>query len=122
MALAPRRDLLGGAVELAHQAIEPGLLLDLKPRQGIEDLGVDGIHGLLDPLAAIAGATVAQLDRLMGAGGGAGGNRGPAEGAVFKGDIHLDGGIAAAVQDFAGGDVDDGGHNGNPQRVAAASF
>jgi hypothetical protein len=46
----------------------------------------------------------------MGTGGGAGGNRGAAEGTILKPDIHLDRGIAAAVEDFPGRDVNDCDH------------
>ena len=37
-------------------------------------------------------------------------NCGAAHGAIFQHHIHFDGGVAAAVEDFAGGDVDDSGH------------
>ena len=64
----------------------------------------------LDALAEIARAAVAQLDRLMRAGGGAGGHGGAAHGAVFEHDVDFDGRIAAAVENLAADDVDDGGH------------
>ena len=46
----------------------------------------------------------------MCAGAGAAGDGGAAERAVFQSDIDFDGRIAAAVEDFAADDVDDGGH------------
>jgi hypothetical protein len=46
----------------------------------------------------------------MGAGGGAGRHSGTAERAIFQHDVDLDGWIAAAIENFAADDVDDGGH------------
>ena len=77
--------------------------------------GVDGLH---DALAAIARTAIAQLDRFMRARGCARRHGGAAERAILQRDIDLDGGIAPAVQDFAGGDVDDGGHGAlSPRRA-----
>src|SRR5262249_36108244 len=45
---------------------------------------------------------VAQLEGLVGAGAGAAGDRGAAGGAVGQDDFHLDGRVAAAVEDLAG--------------------
>ena len=50
------------------------------------------------------------LDRLEGAGGGTRGNGGARDGAVIEGDLDLDGGVAARVEDLAGADGFDGGH------------
>ena len=81
------------------------------PPTRVEDLAIDGVHGLLHALAEIARlVAVAQLDRLMRAGGGARRHRRAAHRAVFQHHIDLDGGIAAAVENFAADDVDDGGH------------
>ena len=67
-----------------------------------KNLAVDRIDRLADTFAAIPFlVTVAQLDRFMRAGRRAGRNRGAAERAVFQDDIDFDGGIAAAVEDFA---------------------
>ena len=77
----------------------------------LEDLAVDGGDGLLHALAEVAGlVAVAQFDRLMRAGGGARGHGRAADRAVFQHDIDLNRGIAAAVENFAADDVDDGGH------------
>ena len=35
-----------------------------------------------------------------------------AERAIFQHDVDLDSGVAAAIEDFASDDVDDGGHEG----------
>ena len=65
-------------------------------------------------LAAVAGfVAVAQLHRLMRAGRGAGRHRGAPKGAAVQGHVALDGRVAAAVEDFAGGQIDDRGHDGS---------
>ena len=62
-------------------------------------------------LAAVAAlVAVAQFHRFAGAGRSAGRHGGPAHGAVLEHHVDLDRRIAAAVEDFAGDDVDDGGH------------
>src|SRR5205814_10105886 len=48
---------------------------------------------------------VAQLDRLVRPGAGARGHRGPAGGAVVEDHFDFEGGIAAAIEDFAGVDA-----------------
>src|SRR5262249_10293817 len=45
---------------------------------------------------------VAELDSFMGAGAGTAGDGGAAHGAVGENDFHFHGGVAAAVQNFAG--------------------
>src|SRR5262249_30909239 len=61
-------------------------------------------------LAAVAGGVaVAQLVRLVPAGAGARRDDGPSEGAALAEDLDLDGRIAAAVEDFAGPEVRNGG-------------
>ena len=72
---------------------------------------VDRGDRLLHALAEIALlVAVAQLDRLVRPGRGAGRHGGAAARAVLQHDVDLDGRIAAAVEDFAADDVDDGGH------------
>jgi len=103
--------LVRRAVEGDHRRVDLDLVLGVEARDGIEDLGVDGFDGLEHALAEIDRlVAVAQLDRLVGAGGGARRHRGAAEGTVFQNDVHLDGGVAAAVENLAADDVDDGGH------------
>ena len=58
---------------------------------------------------------VAQLDRLVRAGRGARRHRRAAPHAALEHHVDLDRRIAAAVQDLAGDDVDDGGHAGLAQ-------
>src|ERR1019366_3731189 len=51
--------------------------------------------------------------RLMRAGRGTGRHGGTAKSAAFQLHVALDGGAAAAVEDFAGGQVNDRGHGGS---------
>ena len=99
------------AVELDQRLVDLDLVLRLHAADRVEDLAVHGLERLLHALAEVARlVAVAQLDRLVRAGRGAGGNGGAAERAVLQRHIDLDGRIAAAVEDFAADDVDDGGH------------
>src|SRR6185312_7949917 len=87
------------------------LIGGVEARERIEDLAVDCLDGALDALAAIASlVAVAELDRLMRAGRRARRHGGAAQGAGLQRDFDLDGGIAAAVQDLAAVDVDNGAH------------
>ena len=115
MALAPRRDLFGVPSRSISSASIAVLVGGFVAGQRVEDLAVDGIDRLEHALAAVAAlVAVAQLDRFVGAGGGARGNGGAAEGAGFQGHIDLDGRIAAAVENFARVDVGDHRH-GKPR-------
>ena len=103
--------LVRRAVELDHDLVDLDLLLDVHVAERFEDLAVDGGDRLLHALAEIARlVAVAQFDRLMRAGGGAGRHRRAAHRAVLQHHVDLDGGIAAAIENFAADDVDDGGH------------
>ena len=103
--------LVRRAVEIDHDLVDLDLLLGVHVAERLEDLAVDGLDRLLHALAEIARlVAVAQLDRLMRAGGGARRHRGAAHRAVFQHHIDFDRGIAAAVENFAADDVDDGGH------------
>src|SRR5690606_12013377 len=85
--------------------------LGIHAADGVEDLVVDGLDSLQDPLAEIPGlVAVPQLHGLVRAGRCAGGNSRTSKGAVLEGHIHLDGGVAAAVEDLAGMNVDDRCH------------
>ena len=81
------------------------------PTMRVDDLDIDGLDRLEHALAEIAAlVAVAQLDRLVRAGRGAGRHGGAAHRAVLQHDIDLDRRIAAAVEDLAADDVDDRGH------------
>jgi hypothetical protein len=102
--------LVVAAVDLDQQPVETDLVLRLHAADRVVDRRVDGIDRLADALAEVALAAVALLDRLVGAGRGAGGHGGPPHRAVLEQDVDLDGRIAAAVEDLTGEDIDDGGH------------
>ena len=76
-----------------------------QPEQRRADDVDDVVDGRQDALAAVAAlVAVAQLDRLVGAGGGARRDGRPADGAVVEDDVDLDGRVAARVEDLAGVD------------------
>src|SRR5262249_58225818 len=96
-------DRVGAELALVRRAIggdqggvEPHLVgrvaADGDPGQG----GVDVLDGLGDALAQVAAlVAVAELDRLVGARAGPGGDRGAAEGPVGQDHVDLDGRVAA---------------------------
>ena len=101
-----------GAVQFDHGVVDQELVFGIHARQRVEQLTVDRVTGFQYALAAIARLiAVAQFDRFVGAGGGARRHRGTAKSAVFQHHINLDGGVAAAVEDFAGENVGNGGHD-----------
>ena len=99
------------AVELAHHVVDADLVLGVEPGDGVVDVVVDGIDRLGHALAEIALVAVAQLDRLVNAGGGAGRHRRAAHGAVFQHDTDLDRRIAAAIKNFTSQNIDNCGHD-----------
>ena len=103
--------LVGRAVELDQGHVDRDLFFRVEAGNGVENFAIDRFHRPEHALAGKAGlVAVAQFDRLMGAGRGARGHGGAAEGAVLEGHIDLDRGIAARVQDFTGDDVDNLSH------------
>src|SRR2546427_1427712 len=73
--------------------------------------GVDVVDGLAHALAQVTGlVAVTQLDRFLGAGRGAGGNRGTTERTVLQDDFGFQRGVATAVEDFTGVDAADRTH------------
>ena len=100
--------LVGGAVQLDHGLIDGGLIQHVHAHQALGDLGVHVLHSVEDALAQVAAlVAVPQLAGLIDAGGSAGGHSSAAHGAVFQIDLHLNGGIAAGVQDLTAQDVND---------------
>ena len=64
---------------------------------------VDVVHRLENALAGIAAlVAVAQLQRLVLAGGGSAGNGGASARSAFQDDIGFNGGISAGIQNFTG--------------------
>ena len=105
--------LVLGAVQLDHGEVDIALVLGIDADQFLADVLVHRVHRLQHALAQIAClVAIAQLHSLMRAGGGTRGHSGAAKAAVFQQNVHLHRGIAPAIKDFAGVDVDDGGHGG----------
>ncbi len=91
------------------------LVLGVHAADRVEDLAIDGVDRLADALAEEARlVAVPQFDRLMGTGRGARRNRRAAHRTVFEGDIDLHRRIAAAVQYFPPGNIDDCSHDRVP--------
>ena len=89
----------------------------VKANKGFGDLAVDGCDRFQNAFAFVAGrVAVAFFDRFISAGGHARWDGGAAQGAVFEGYIDLNGRVPAAVEDFAGVDVDDEAHGEGPSR------
>ena len=110
--------LVRRAVQRDHRLVDGDLILRVHAADRVEDLPANRLDGFAHALAAEARlVAVAQLHGLVGAGRGARRHRGAATGVVLEDHVDLDGRIAAAVEDFAGVDVDDGGHGRAPERV-----
>ena len=89
------------------------MILRIQPQHRVGDRAVDAGDRLVDTLPAPAAlVAVAQFDRLVRAGRGAGWHRRAAEAAVFQQHVDLDGRIAAAIENLAAVDVDDRSHFG----------
>ena len=103
--------LVGAAVDGEHLGVDEPLLARLEAEQLRAELLDDRVDGLLDTLAEVAAlVAVAPLDRLERPGGRAAGHGGPRERAVVEGDLDLNRGVAARVEDLAGAYCLDAGH------------
>ena len=103
--------LILGPIERDQLGIDVGLVFRFEADDRFGNRAVHRFHGLADALAAPpALVAVAQLHRLVRAGGCARRDGGPAHAAVLECHVHLDSRIAAAIEDLAGVDVEDGGH------------
>ena len=111
MALAPRRALFGvPSSSISTWSMRRWSSASM-PDQRVGDLAVHRFDRVAHALAEIAvRLAVALFDRFVRAGGGARRHRRAAHRAVLQHDIHLDRGIAAAVENFAADDVGDAGH------------
>ena len=102
-------------VEVDHQHVDHALVGSVEAGKFVADLAVDGVDCLQDALAAIAGlVAVALLVGLVGPRGGARRHSCAAGRAIFKRNIHFNGRVAPAVEDFAGVNVDDFAHGDGP--------
>ena len=111
MALAPSRDLFGVPSSAIIVLSMPRWSAASMPPTASKISPFTVATALQHAFAAIALlVAVAQLHRLMGAGRRAGRHGGAAGRAAFQRDLDFDGGIAAAVEDFAADDVGDGAH------------
>jgi hypothetical protein len=114
--------LVVGAVQVDQRLVQEGLLAGVQAQHRFADLGVDVLHGLQHALAQVAAlVAVTQLDGLAAAGGRAAGHGRAAHGAAFQQHVAFDGGVAAAVEDLAADDVDDGTHGGPFELCMAAA-
>ena len=110
--------LVLGAVQLDHEVVQRGLAKGLHAHHRFGDLALHVFHGAADALAAVAVFfAVSQFKGFAGAGGRARRHRGPAYGPGIQGHFHLDGGIAARVEDFPCPDSSDGAHDGFSLRM-----
>ncbi len=108
--MAPSRDLSGRAVEIQQGLIDQPLIVGGQADDRRGDLVENGLHGLLDALAAVTGAAVAQLHRFVLAGRRTRRHRCPGERAVGQGHLDLDRRVATGVEDLAGSNLLDDGH------------
>src|SRR5581483_10234852 len=92
------------------QPVEPLLVGRVVPANGVGDLAADVRDRARDALPTVLGPAVAQLDRLVHARRGAGGDGGAAERARLEAYVDLDGRVAARVEDLAGADIGDRCH------------
>ena len=106
--------LVVGAVQINQGAVQERLLTGVQPHHGFRHFGVDVLHRLQHPFAAVARfVAVAQLDRLARTGRCARGHGRSAHRSGFQQYVALHRGVAAAVEDFAADDVYDCAHSGS---------
>ena len=102
------------SVEGDHRLVDGDLILGIHAGERIENIAVDGFDRLQDALAAEASLiAVAQFDSFVCPGRGARRNRRTPERPVLQGDVNFDRRIAAAIQNFAASNIDNGGHAGS---------
>ena len=119
MALAPSRALFGVPSSSIMRLVDLDLVFGIHAADRVEDLAVDGLDRLARrpcrgsglPPSRSSTASCAPVEAPDG-------TAARPMRAVFEHDIDLDGRIAAAVEDFAADDVDDGGHGGLLPRSA----
>ena len=76
---------------------------------------------LLDAPSAVPLAAVALLYGFMRTGGCTGRHRRAADDPAVEFDVHLNGWITAAIQNFAATNVDNGGHGKGPSKLIAGT-
>ncbi len=109
--VCPKAALVVGAVEFDHRHVDADLFGGIHADDFIGDLSVHGGDRFENTFAHVAALVAIPLfNGLVCAGGCARWHGGAADGAVFQKDVDFDRGVAPAVEDFAGVDVDDGAH------------
>ena len=98
------------AVEVQQSLVDQSLIVGVEPDHGRRDFIEHGLDGLLDALAAVPVAAIAQLDGLVLSGRRAGGHRGPRERPVDQSYLDLDCRITAGIEDLAGPNLLDNRH------------
>ncbi len=99
------------AVEVEQRAVDRDLIGGVHAFERFGHFGVDVVHRQLHTLAAVAlRIAVTQFHRFALAGAGTARHRRTAGRAGLEDDIDFDGGVTARVEDFAGGDGNDGSH------------
>ena len=94
-----------------EQSVEAALVGGVDADDGVADLAVHVVDGPGDALAAVARVTVPELDGFVGARARPARDGGSAARARDELDLHLDGGVAAGVEDLPADDVLDKGHD-----------
>ena len=112
--------LILGAVQANQKLVDQALLARINTGDGFKDLGLDRRDGLQHALALVAVAAIALFNSFVRAGRGAGRHRGAAHGAVFQEDVHFHSRVAPAVENFTGGDIDNGGHGADVLQVRSS--
>lgn len=110
--------LVRGAVQIEQHLVDGALLHRVQPDDGRGDLVEHTLDGLLHTLAQVAVAAVTQFHRLVLTGGRAGRHGRPGQRAVVEGDLDLDGGVSARIQDLASSDLFDDGHENDTPSAA----
>ena len=112
-----KTSLVLGPVEIDHRAIDRDLIRGVHVCQRFGNFRVHVVHRTQHTLAAVARRiSVTQFDRLALARAGAARHRRTARAAGLKNHVNFDGGIAARIEDLAGGYGDDGGHGSSMRK------
>ena len=100
------------AVQVDHDLVDEALLRGVEADHLGGDLVDDGVNRLLDALAQVTAlVAIAALDSFESTGGGTRGDRCTRERAVLKSNLDLNCGVAARVENLAGADGLNAGHD-----------
>ena len=92
---------ISGAIRFAEDAVNGFLLGGIPPDEGPGQFVINGADGGAHPFSAVTGwVAVPFFTGLVPAGGSAAGDGCDAYGTALQGDLHPDGRVAAAIQDF----------------------